>query len=115
MLILFQSLFTIFALFAVINVAKRKKDGQINMSGALFWVFFWLGGIAVVLWPESTNVLANTLGIGRGADFVLYISIIVIFYLLFRLHIKIEGINRNITKIIRKDSLEEDADVRHKT
>lgn len=106
MLILFQILFTLFALFAVGSVLKRKKDGALGTRSAGFWIVFWVATIIAVLWPNSTTILANRLGIGRGADFVLYISIIVIFYLLFRLHIKLEGINKDITKIVRKETLQ---------
>ncbi|MDP2692387.1 MAG: DUF2304 domain-containing protein [bacterium] len=107
MLILFQILFTLFALFAIGSVLNRKKAGQLSLRGSIFWAGFWLLTIIAVLWPNSTTVLANALGIGRGTDFVLYISIIVIFYLLFRLHIKIEGVSRDMTKIVRKNTLDE--------
>ena len=114
-MILFQILFTLFALLAAVNVVKRKKEGQINMTGAMFWTFFWLFGIVVVLRPESAALLANTLGIGRGSDLILYISVVIIFYLIFKLHIKLENINRNLTKIVRKEAVEEGADLRPKT
>jgi len=106
MLILFQILFTLFSLFAIINVIKRKKDGVLGIKSSIFWIVFWLLAVFVVLRPESTTVLANALGIGRGADFILYIAIVVIFYLIFRLHIKIEALNRDITKVVRKDALD---------
>lgn len=108
MLIFFQILFILFALFNAYNVIKRKKDGQMSSRGAGFWVLFWILAIIAVLLPDSTTVLANKLGIGRGADFVLYISIALLFFLIFKLHIKIEEINRNITKVVRKESLERD-------
>lgn len=106
MLVLFQLLFTVFALFAIVSVIKKKKSGQLGVKGMVFWILFWLAAITAVLWPESTTVLANRFGIGRGTDFVLYISVAVIFYLIFKLHIKIESISRDITKIVRKDTLE---------
>ena len=106
MLILFQFLFTVGALLAIISVIKKKKEGRFGVKGMLFWVLFWLSAIVAVLWPDSTTVLANRFGIGRGTDFVLYISVAVIFYLIFKLHIKIESISRDITKVVRKESLE---------
>jgi len=66
MLIIFQILFAAFALFAAISVLKRKKDGQLSIRGAFFWIFFWLSTLVAVLWPESTSILASALGIGRG-------------------------------------------------
>jgi len=59
-----------------------------------------------VWWPDSTVIVANYLGIGRGTDLILYISLAVIFFILFRLHVKIESIGRDITKVVRKDSLD---------
>ena len=78
-----------------------------GLLGALFWSFFWCAVIVVVLWPTTVQMLADTFGIGRGSDFVLYISVALLFFLLFRLHIKIENMNKNITKIVRRDSLQE--------
>ena len=106
MLILFQILFTLFALFAAVTVWKRKKDNQLGTMAALFWVFFWILAVVAVLWPNSTTILANSVGIGRGSDFVLYIALASLFYLIFKLHLKIEEINRNITKVVRKDAIE---------
>lgn len=106
MLVLFQALFTIFALVAIVSVIKKKKAGQFGAKGMMFWVLFWFLAIIAVMWPESTTILANRFGIGRGTDFVLYISVAVLFYLIFRLHIKIESIGRDITKIVRKETLD---------
>lgn len=105
MLILFQILFTAFALFAIGSVVKRKKEGLLGPKGVFFWVGFWVLACVAVLWPNSTVIFANTFGIGRGTDFVLYISLVIIFFVLFRLHIKLESIGRDITKVVRRDTL----------
>ena len=72
----------------------------------VFWILFWLAADVAVLWPNSTTVLANALGIGRGSDLVLYISLAALFYLLFRLHVKVESINRDVTKVVRDKALD---------
>ncbi len=106
MLFLFQLLFILFSLFAVISVVKRKREGLLGPKGAIFWIGFWLLAVFLVLWPNSTGVVANYLGIGRGADFVFYVSLVVIFYILFKLNVKLEAVGRDVTKIVRKESLE---------
>lgn len=111
MLIFFQILFILFAGFTIINIFKMKMAGSLGAKGAAFWILFWLSAIVAVMWPDSTTILANRFGIGRGTDFVLYISIAIIFYLIFKLHIKIESIGRDITKIVRKESLEKNKNV----
>ncbi len=106
MIIIFQILFVLFALFAIGVVLKRKKDGLLGPKGVIFWIVFWLIAILVVFWPNSTSILAKYLGIGRGSDLVIYVSLALMFFILFRLHVKIESIGRDITKVVRKESLE---------
>lgn len=107
MLIIFQVLFSLFALFAIINVIKKKQESLLGPKGLVFWLFFWVVAIVLVFYPDSTSTLAHYLGIGRGTDLLMYVSVVVIFYVLFRLHIKLESIGRSLTKIIRKNALEE--------
>jgi small membrane protein len=106
MLILFQLLLILFSLYAIWGVLRRKKDGTLSLRGTGFWVVFWLTVIVSVIWPNSTQALADRIGIGRGSDLVIYISIVLLFFLIFKLHIKLESINRDVTKVVRKKALE---------
>ena len=106
MLLLFQILFTLFCLFAIGSVINKKKSGHLGPKGTLFWVIFWLAAIVAVLWPNSTQVLADLIGIGRGSDLVSYAAIALLFFLLFKMHIKLESIGRDITRVVRKDALD---------
>ncbi len=106
MLFLFQLLFVLFAVFTVVSVYKKRKEGLLGPKGTIFWIIFWLAVIVVVLWPESAAQIAKMFGIGRGADFILYTSIAVLFYLVFRLHIKIESLGRDVTTVVRKNALD---------
>ena len=107
MIILFQILFTLFALFAIVSVIKRKKEGLLGSKGVFFWIGFWVLACVAVLWPNSTVIIANTFGIGRGTDFVIYVALVIIFYILFRLHIKLESVGRDITKVVRREAVGE--------
>jgi hypothetical protein len=107
MLIIFQIFFIGFVFFAVLSVFKRKKEGLLGNKGGVFWIIFWIAAAFAVLSPESTTVVANYLGIGRGTDFVVYVSLAAMFFVLFRLHVKIESIGRDVTKAVRNTSLGE--------
>lgn len=106
MLILFQILFILFSVFALVSVIKKGEQGVLGRKGIAFWVLFWLVADVAVLWPDSTSILAHALGIGRGTDLIVYISVAVMFYVLFRLHVKIEEIGRDVTRVVRKEALE---------
>ncbi|MFH1286165.1 MAG: DUF2304 domain-containing protein [Candidatus Magasanikbacteria bacterium] len=107
MIIIFQVLFLLFVFFAILSVLKRRKEGLLGPKGMFFWIIFWAAAATAVLWPNSTTILANYLGIGRGTDLVVYVSLAIMFFVIFRLHIKIESIGRDVTKVVRKEALEE--------
>lgn len=69
----------------------------------MFWII--VGG--VTLSPQTTDTIAKLVGVGRGVDFIIYISIISLFYLVFRMFVKIEDVEREITKLVRKLAIEE--------
>lgn len=69
------------------------------------WFLFWLMVIVAVWVPNFLTKLANILGIGRGTDLVLYVSVVVVFYFIFRIYVRIERMESNITKIVRDDAL----------
>jgi len=106
MLILFQILFSLFVLFAIVSVIKRKKEGLLGPKGTIFWIVFWLAALVAVLWPNALQVLAEYVGIGRGVDLVIYVALVIVFYVLFKLNIKIEGLDRQLTKVVRKEALD---------
>lgn len=106
MLVFFQILFTLFFLLALWGVVKKQREELLGPKGTVFWLLFWLTAAVAVWWPNSTTILANTMGIGRGSDLVLYVSMVIIFYILFKLNIKIEGLSRGVTKMVREKSLE---------
>ena len=99
----FAVLFTLFALWRVIAKFKRR---EIKVSEFLMWLVFWLGVGVAFITPESLTKLANLLGIGRGADLVLYVAVVVVFYLMFRIFVRIEKMEKDITKIVRKDTID---------
>lgn len=106
-MIIFQVFFILFSFFAFANVISKKREGLLSIFGAIFWGGFWLLADVVVLSPDSTTIFANKLGIGRGTDFIVYVALVIIFFVLFRLHIKLHEIQRDITISIRKEALED--------
>ena len=65
-------------------------------------------GVAVlfVVLPELTNRIAHYLGVGRGADLVFYISIIIFWFVILKLYARIRKLEQIITNVIRKDAID---------
>ncbi|MFH1376304.1 MAG: DUF2304 family protein [Candidatus Woesearchaeota archaeon] len=97
----------LFALFALSRAYLRFKERKISNWSFALWFIIWIAVITVVLIPETTSQISKFFGIERGVDLLVYASIIIIFYLIFRLYIKIDQTEQNLTKVVRKVSKEE--------
>ena len=98
-------LIVIFVLFALSRLFLRFKDGSVGTWGFIIWGLLWIGIIIVTLLPKTTEVIADFVGVGRGVDVAIYISIILLFYAVFRIGIKLENIETQITELVRKDAI----------
>ncbi len=100
-----QIVIIIFALFALSRAFLRFKDNKLTKNEFIFWVILWVAVIIVSLIPTITGPISNVFGIGRGMDLIIYISIIILFYLIFRLYVKLESIEKEITMVVRRIAL----------
>ncbi len=102
---LIQLVLVLFAAFAVARVVGRFLAGVIRLSECLLWTGLWIGVAVVVLDPSLTQRVARVLGVGRGVDAVFYLTIVLLFYLVFRVHMRIRGLERQLTELVRKLAL----------
>lgn len=105
MLTIFQIIFVLFVFFALGTVIARRRDAVLGPKATLFWLLFWFAVGLVVIWPDSVQKLADQVGIGRGVDVVIYASIALLFFLVFKMNVKIEGLKRDVTKVVREKTL----------
>jgi hypothetical protein len=103
----FQIIVILFCLFAAFRVWQKIKTRALGKRWGAFWLVFWIGVGTVVALPWTTSLLAARLGVTRGVDLVIYIAGIVLFYLVFRLTLKIEKLEGNITKLVREVALKD--------
>ncbi|PIN70370.1 hypothetical protein COV93_01810 [Candidatus Woesearchaeota archaeon CG11_big_fil_rev_8_21_14_0_20_43_8] len=95
----------IFVFFVVSRTILRLKDNEISVSEFIFWILIWALVLVVIFIPKITIKISGMLGIGRGIDLVIYFSILLLFYLVFRIYVKIEKVEQEITTIVREVSL----------
>jgi len=75
-----QFLLVVFALFAITKTFRQFKNGKLTLAFLFLWILFWaIVGVVVVL-PQTTDTLARFVGVGRGVDAIMYVSIIALFY-----------------------------------
>jgi hypothetical protein len=104
---LIKLLVTIFILFAASRVWLRWRDGSVSIFSAAAWSMLWLGVVLFSWFPKLSDSVAHVLGIGRGVDAFVYIGVLFLLYGFFRLYIKVEFIEHEMTGLTRAITLKE--------
>lgn len=102
-----QIILLLFILFVLSRIILQFRKGATTLKETIFWTTLWILVALAVIFPKTTDLFAKALGVGRGADLLVYLAVIFLFYLIFRIFIRLERIERDITKIIRKIALDE--------
>lgn len=88
-------LLTILSIWAVIRRRARPLVG-------IAWIFVWIGTTIAIIFPDSITIIARLLGIKRGADLVLYGSVLAGLVGFFFLLTKFRATQRQMTILTRK-------------
>lgn len=103
--LILQLIAAAFTIFALSRAYLRFQERKLSSFSFIFWMMIWIAGIGSIAFPDISTEFARLIGVGRGVDAILYASIVIIFYLIFRLYIKIEDTQRDITEVVRKITL----------
>lgn len=98
---MFQSLIAILiiALF-IIRLIWQKKQRQIASSEFLFWFCFWFVSAVLIIFIKDIDYLVARLGFsGSGIQILLYLAVALLFSQIFRLRLKVETMEKNLTKL----------------
>ncbi|MGF1721706.1 DUF2304 domain-containing protein [Vibrio kyushuensis] len=94
-------LVTVLLIFIVYSFQQRKLSYFVSVLLGLFSIL----GIIFVADPQSLSYIANLIGVGRGADLLLYVYVVVGAIILFNLHLKYRSLFDKYTKLIRHIAL----------
>ena len=109
-----QIVIVVFVLFAFSRVILRLRGKQISIAEFLFWTAIWSGVLVVLLVPGVMTMIASRAGVSRGVDIAIYTGVTLLFYLVFRLYVKLDAVDQNVTKLVRIMALEREGSARRK-
>lgn len=82
-------------------LVQRKKSRHVS---AVIYLTA-LAGIGFVMAPETTNRIAHAVGVGRGADLILYCWLVISLVVSINLHFRIIGLEQTIATLARELAL----------
>ncbi len=102
-----QIVLIVFAAFALFKTAMQFRSRRIPFVWAASLSLSWIVLGTVAFLPKTTDLLAASVGIGRGADLLVYLAIVGLVYIVFRLIMKLQKLERDVTKLVRHSALKD--------
>lgn len=80
---------------------------QLPKGQFIFWLGFWFIAGILIIFIRSIDSFISQLGFSStGIQFLFYIAVVVLFYWIFKLRLKMEKMNRHITELTRLAALQ---------
>ena len=94
------SMLLVFTLIALVNRWVTRRE-------TLIWSVVWMVAGWAVVRPEITGVVARMLGIGRGADLILYCSVVVMMIGFMMVYVRLRRLRHDMTLLVRELAIRE--------
>ncbi|HEY3375824.1 MAG TPA: DUF2304 family protein [Candidatus Aquicultor sp.] len=96
---------SLFALYALSRVYIRYRKRTASIAEVAVWALIWFGIIVIVMAPNKTNSIAHLVGMGRGFDALVFVSMLAVFYALFKVTAKLKQIEQEMTQLVSEIAL----------
>ncbi len=95
----------VIVLTLAVILAYAGRQREVAPQLVVFLAIFFCAGGALALLPEFANRLAMLVGVGRGADLLLYFAVLAGLFLAIHFYFRFRRIEQTITMIVRKMAL----------
>lgn len=104
---MFQQVFALLIIvFFLTRIIKQKQKNQITRNEGIFWITFWLLAATAVIFLKTIDKVVAALGFSvSGINFLLYVAVMLLFYFVFKMRLKIVKMEKDITNITREVAL----------
>ena len=103
-----MSLFQLVAiplLVVMLLVSARNLFQRARFLTSLAWTLLWIAGVVAVINPNETTEIAKLVGIRRGADLLMYSSVLGFGVGFYVVSLRLRQMSREITLLTREVAL----------
>lgn len=104
---LFNIIVPLFALIMIAKAYSHFRRGEKSLREFVTWIFIW-GSIGYIgFYPDIVSKLSGFLGIKSGLNVIIFFSLVILFYIVFKLIIALEQTEMRITRLVRGMALKQ--------
>ncbi len=101
-----QIIALIIIFFFVLRLSSEKRKNKISRNEFSLWLLFWLLSAIAVIFIKQIDRLVAFFGFsGSGINFLIYLAVLGLFYLIFRLRLTVAKLDQNLTEVARQLTL----------
>ncbi|RJO62238.1 DUF2304 family protein [candidate division WS5 bacterium] len=102
-----QIIIAIISLTFILSSLKKALMREASFSFGKFMITIIIWGTVLVfsIYPQTVHVISKNLGLGDNLNTLIFLGFVVSFLMIFKLINLVEKTEREITKIVRKESL----------
>ena len=98
-------------LLAVVAISKSYVDFRSHLESLqmfIFWTATWIAIVIVAVFPAVIDIIINSFGGGRaGLGTFFGMVIVFLFFVVYRVYVKLERIEQRLTKTVQELALRE--------
>jgi len=104
---MFQQSFALLIIaFFLTRLFYQRQKNQIARNESIFWLIFWLVAALAIIFIKTIDKAVAALGFsGSGINFLFYTAVMILFYFIFKMRLRLVKIEKNITDITREVAL----------
>lgn len=106
-LIIAQYILLIPVIVLIVSTIQKYRQKNIQTITLVATLFFWLFIATIIIFPNLTQIAANFVGIGRGVDLVVYITLSVIIMVIVQVISRNMELEQKITQLARQIALKD--------
>lgn len=99
---IFQLILVAIFFFLIFNFLRSRSTSRTKAYKKILLVMFVVCAIIVVIYPDIATHAAHFLGVGRGADLLLYGVTVVVIFMLLNTYIKDRDEQRRLVILSRR-------------
>jgi hypothetical protein len=100
-----KTILVIAILLLIVWFLSNRTTNQVKAWQKIGVILLTLAGIIAVISPDTSNRLAHNVGVGRGADLLLYLLTLAFIFMILNLYLKNKEEQRRIVTLARKVAL----------
>ncbi len=92
--------------FFVLKLTIQWRKKTININEFVFWLIFWLIASLLIIFIKPIDQLVINMGFSSsGINLIFYVAVLFLFYLIFKMRLKMVKMEKDITDLSRELTL----------